>query len=149
MMLRNQYFVPSKKSPFVTVDYLIKVKNKEVFCPRYEQIRLKACPTPPTKTQLLHACCSVQDDYNIDLGLKINGSLPNTQWLLAILSTYDGGNQFFSKSFRPVNVKPERKLINDDGFFDDMPPSLTQSKSIKRSAVIKRLLEPKPPAVNN
>ena len=36
MTLRNQYFVPSKKSPFVTVDYLIKVKNKEVFCPRYE-----------------------------------------------------------------------------------------------------------------
>jgi hypothetical protein len=147
MTLRNQYFVPSKKSPFVTVDYLIKVKNKEVFCPLYDQIRLKACPTPPTKAQLLLACCSVQDDNNIDLGLKVNGSLPNTQWMLAILSTYEQDNHYFSKGFRPVKVKPDRKLINNDGFFDDLPPSLTQSKGIKRSAVIKRLLEPKPIAV--
>ena len=51
--LRNQYFLPASKSSFCTVDYLVKVKDGLVFCPRYPEIRLKACPTPPTKYELL------------------------------------------------------------------------------------------------
>ena len=47
--LRNQYFLPAAKSSFCTVDYLVKVKNGSLFCPHYGEIRLKACPTPPTK----------------------------------------------------------------------------------------------------
>ena len=69
--------------------------------------------------------------------------------MLAILSTYDPDHEYFSKAFRPVKVKPDRKLINNDGFFDDLPQSLTQSKGIKRSAVLKKLLEPKAPPVRN
>lgn len=144
MTVRNQYFVPSKKSPFTTVEYLIDVKDKKLFCPLYSQIRLLACPTPPTKKELLSAICIVQDEKDIDLGLKVDSKLPDTRWMLAILSTYAPNHVCFQKSFRPCRIKEDRKLINNDGFFDDQPKSLTQQKGIKRSAVIKKLLQPKP-----
>ena len=107
MTVRNQYFIPSKKSPFVTVDYLIQIKDKEVFCPLYSQIRMKACPTPPTKKELLTALCKVQDDRNIDFGLQMNGKLPDTRWMLSILSTYCPDHSYFTTEFRPCKIKPK------------------------------------------
>ena len=80
--------------------------------------------------------------YNVDFGVSPEGPYPNTQWLLAIIASFKPDHPYFGKSFRPKNLKEERLLQNDDGFFDDLPPALTQSKNVRRSQVIKRLLKP-------
>ena len=55
MIVRNNWYVPSKKCPFVTVDYLLNVKSKNIFCPKYADIRVRSCPTPPRKEYLVQA----------------------------------------------------------------------------------------------
>lgn len=144
MTVRNSYYVPARKCPFVTVNYLIGVKNGEVDCPKYAQIRRAPCPTPPRKAELVATLMQVGEDMDLDFGLAADGPMPNTAWLLDLLSTYEPGHRYFTKLYRPAKEKPERQLDNDDGFFDGLPPALTQSKAVRRSQVIKRLLKPLP-----
>lgn len=142
MTVRNQFFVPAKKCPFVTVDYLLNVKAKNVFCPRYRDIRTRPCPTPPRKECLVKAVADIAEKKQLNFGLMEGGPHPNTSWLLSIIATYQPEHIFFSKSYRPQHHKKDRVLDNTDNFFDNLPPALTQSKKVKRSNIIKKLLMP-------
>jgi hypothetical protein len=105
MAARNGYYVPSKKCPFVTVSYLIAVKNGDTFTPRYRDVRLRPCPVPPKKAVLVEAVMALGTQFKVDFGLSADGPFPNTQWLLALLATYNPQHPFFGKSYRPVSAK--------------------------------------------
>jgi hypothetical protein len=75
----------------------------------------------------------------IDFGLEEEGKLPNTAWLLAMLSTYSPNHKYFSKDFRPVRTKAPRQLDNANGFFNNMPESLVKNAKAKRSTVCNKL----------
>ena len=51
-MRRNDFFLP--KSPFCSLNYMLGVLNKEIYCPTYTHVQLRPCPTPPPKKELLH-----------------------------------------------------------------------------------------------
>ena len=79
---------------------------------------------------------------DVNFGIQEGGPYPNTAWLLSIIATYQPEHIFFSKSYKPSHQKKEREIDNSDNFFDDLPPTLTQSKKVKRSQIIKKLLIP-------
>ena len=49
IMTRRGWFLPKCDIPFTTSDYLYDVVHKNVFCPTYEDVRLRPCPHPPPK----------------------------------------------------------------------------------------------------
>lgn len=50
-MKRNDYYLP--KGPFCNIEYMFGVLNKQYYCPTYTDVRLRPCPTPPPKSELL------------------------------------------------------------------------------------------------
>ena len=46
---RNGIFAPSSKSGIMTIEFMQGVKNRSIFCPRYDDVRLRPCPTPPAR----------------------------------------------------------------------------------------------------
>jgi hypothetical protein len=52
-LVRSGFYLPSKTSPVCSEDFLMKVMRGEIWLPRYEDIRLKPCPSPPTKAILI------------------------------------------------------------------------------------------------
>ena len=105
MILRNSFYLPARNSSFCTVDYLIAVKKGELFCPKYEDIRLRPCPIPPTKLELIKEIIKLNKLMDWNMGLDEEGKFPDTHWLLAVLSTYSPAHAFFQKDFRPKGKK--------------------------------------------
>ena len=52
-VLRNEFYLPRYKSSMITEAYLYNVLNGKTFCPKFADIKLKACPRPPSKEYLL------------------------------------------------------------------------------------------------
>lgn len=46
-LIRNGYFMPSKKSSLVTEAYMIGIMEGKVFCSKTETIKLRGCSKPP------------------------------------------------------------------------------------------------------
>lgn len=47
--IRNGFYLPKLKSTIVTEEYIENVIHKKVLCPKFEDVRLKPCPSPPDK----------------------------------------------------------------------------------------------------
>jgi hypothetical protein len=141
MLQRNGYYLPSKKSGFCSLNYLIGVRNKVIKTPMYFEVSLRPCPVPPKKEVLIQGMRQIEKQFSSNFGLPENGPFPDSSWLLAVLATYMPGHYIFSKDFRPQKSKPPRLLDNTDDFFEDLPQSM-MSKRVKRHTVIKRLALP-------
>ena len=50
---RNGWYLPSLTSTLVTVKYMISIKDGEIWCPRYEYLKMRPCPRPPLKSLLI------------------------------------------------------------------------------------------------
>ena len=48
-MIRNGWFMPNKKSTIITMEWMFAIKNKKVWCPKYNDIHYMPCPKPPVK----------------------------------------------------------------------------------------------------
>lgn len=53
--LRNGYFLNPLKCKINTMDYLLKVRKKKIFCPLTVNIKLANCADPPPKKEILKA----------------------------------------------------------------------------------------------
>lgn len=49
-LVRNGYRVPDLKSPLCTKEFLMQVRSGEVYVPKIGDLKLSACPEPPTIT---------------------------------------------------------------------------------------------------
>ena len=125
MMLRNGYYLPNLKSGFVTFDYLNKVRLGHVFCPKYATLKLRACPKPPEKKDiifsLLEEAVKINEVIGFDLESKVQ---PNKDWLLATLSTLNADHPYFHREYEaPRKVKQVKASLfinNDDEFFSGL-----------------------------
>jgi len=88
-MLRNGYYVPGLRSPLVTIEYLSKVRSKEIYVPMYTDVRLRPCPRPPNRDTLAqYVLDAAEQAGKADLGFSMKrGNFPNGAWLLNVLST--------------------------------------------------------------
>jgi hypothetical protein len=88
IMVRNSWYLANKKCAWVTVEYMLAVREKKIFCPKYGDIRLLPCTTPPKKQELMEYIRRLELDQNVSLGINNEGPKPNVKWLIKILSTY-------------------------------------------------------------
>jgi hypothetical protein len=109
-VLRYAYYLPRYKSNIITEAYLTQVLSGDVFCPKYPDINLLPCPTPPDKETLLKAVRAIKIPGAKPLGIDDEDHLPDKIWLLHILSTYQPDHPIFAKSYV---APPRTKKIED------------------------------------
>ena len=51
--LRNDWYLPSRKSSMITEKYMTNVLIGKTWCLRYSEMKPKACPRPPPKSVLV------------------------------------------------------------------------------------------------
>ena len=112
--------MPSYGSSLVTNDYMTKVRDGTLWCPKYKDIRLLPCPAPPGKAQLLHKLDVLMLTTGRSSGIDANHT-PDKSWLIAVLSTLDNKDEVFSKAYVPMTRKEKAVLSNHDGFFTNLP----------------------------
>jgi hypothetical protein len=138
---RNGFKMPAYKGQFVTSDVLIKIRNGEMYCPRYTDLVVRPCPTPPDamtiKNELIngihHSFANGMDNSHRprfdELLKQLERATPDKDWMLQILSIMtQGQHQYFSKSYvPPPKVRNQNDsylhVENRDGFFNDLPQS--------------------------
>ena len=134
-MQRYGFFLPKTKA-FRTVEYLQGVLDGSIYCPKFDELKLRPCPKPPTKILILEEIDKIFGTSGKTIG-STDKALPETQFLLAVLSTLNASHRFFSRSYQPPPPKrrkekviPPLKFPHD--FFKDQP-ELT-GKQIKKAS---------------
>ena len=110
------------KSTLCNLEYMTKVRNGTVYCPRHSEVRLLPCPAPPSKECLIKEILAIAQRKGLDLGIS-EMRAPNVQWMLTVLSTWDQGHKFFKKDYVPAQSERRHGTVqkvvdNADGFFD-------------------------------
>jgi hypothetical protein len=98
------------------------VRSKVFYVPKYEEIKLRACPRPPDKKEIARELVNAGAKQGKNFGIDIDGALPDMAWLLACLSTLNSKHKFFAKDYYPVIKTKEGQLIdNQDQLFTGLP----------------------------
>ena len=127
---RNGFYVVPYKSGGCTIDYLKKVRTKEVWCPLYVDVVLRSCYVPPKKEVIFEEVLKeLAKHKQPEFGFTDAGKVP-CEWLIRCLSTLNPNHKFFEKSYLPddskVNSKYRRRMEDqviiksDDTFFNDL-----------------------------
>ena len=127
---RNGYYVLPYKSGGCTIDYLKKVRSKQVWCPMYVDVVLRSCYVPPKKEVVFEEVLKELKRLSLKpFGFTDAGKVPS-EWLIRCLSTLNSDHKFFEKSYYPeeskLNSKFRRRMEDqviiksDDNFFNDL-----------------------------
>lgn len=144
---RYGYYLPKYKSNMITEAYLTQVLAGELYCPKYEAIRLQPCPLPPDKDTLLKAARAIKTPGNKSLGIEDEDHLPDKGWLLAVLSTHRPDHSIFGKGYVPpprskkLDMQPSIQLPSD--FLDGLPASRKVTKAKRLTMISKGKTEAK------
>ena len=133
LALRNGYFLPSATCSAVNEHMLLNVLQKTYWCPKYEEIRMKPCPRPPTKEVLLDKLQDVCVILNHNAAWIDDKHTPDRQWLVSVLATFKPEDEIFKKGYV---APPVRKRLQDietivlpTELFADMPKSTSKAKA--------------------
>jgi hypothetical protein len=120
-MVRNGWYMPPRESAIASVAWMKGVRAGTVWCPRYEDARLRPCYKPPGKKQIVDAINCILQDNDADMGLTY-ANAPKDSWLLVVLATISPGHAFFTKGYVPERLYREPALVdNTDGFLTGLP----------------------------
>lgn len=124
-LIRNGYFLPSLKSTLITEAYLRGVMEGRVYCPKTEMIKLKGCPSPPSKDILLTKFieCLIRrgiEDHGIDQNHK-----PDSKWLISVLATLSPEDEIYRKDYRPPprlkKIEEQKTILVPSAFLAGLP----------------------------
>ena len=90
VVVRCGYYLPKFKSKMITEEYMDNVMREKAWCPRFSDISMIPCPTPPIKGVLLQKFWDFIDSHNQCklVGVDREKHTPDKRWLLDVLSTY-------------------------------------------------------------
>jgi hypothetical protein len=57
--IRNGFAMPKLKGSFVTSEVLIAIRERRMYCPRFENMVLRPCPSPPSQLQVCQELIAV------------------------------------------------------------------------------------------
>ena len=154
-MIKNGWVMPAKSQGIVTLDFMQKVRKREIWCPRFDQVEkaVTVCFPPPRKDMLdmidaaIHRIIEAKQNTDEEIASLINAleliekRSADTHWLVCVLCVIDPENRIFSKGYRYVRPETKKALLamplmnNDDGFYDDLPP-LQQPAGKKRARML-------------
>ena len=106
VVTRCGYYLPKFKSKMITEEYMDNVIRKKAWCPRFEDIKMIPCPTPPNKNVLIDKFYAfIQANKLLLVGVEPEKHVPDKRWLLDVLSSFTPGDEIFAKSYKPPPKK--------------------------------------------
>jgi hypothetical protein len=142
-MHRSGWYLPPLGAA-VTLSYMQAVRAGQVWCPRYEHVRMRCCLVPPPTKKIMdwvQEALRLQSHYHPQRPQKHGfgeRKLPDKQWALHALATLEPHHRIFGKGYvrepAPLGDQPrpsEPMVDNADGLFDGLPPR--KGKPAKRS----------------
>ena len=87
VLIRNGWYLPSYKSTAVCEDYLMGVIKGKYYCPKFSDICLLPCFTPPTKEVLIGKLNVIAEQNEWNLGFS-DENKPDKSLILILLSTF-------------------------------------------------------------
>ena len=148
-MHRSGWYLP-KLTGAITLAYIEAVRAGQVWCPKYEQVRIRPCLVPPATKVLLRwieEALRIQQAYNptrpVRLGFN-QSRLPDSQWALHALATLEPNHRIFGKGYvgepaplfqGQIPSAPRPMVNNSDGLFDGLP--VRRGKLAKRTMIKK------------
>jgi hypothetical protein len=98
------------------------VRKHQVWCPTYEEVKLRSCYFPPKKEFVFNEIIHILQNMNISFGIDSAQKVP-ADWLIKCLSTLNPGHLYFDKAFYPEETKANAQtqvIDNSDGLFDNI-----------------------------
>jgi hypothetical protein len=139
--IRNVYYLPKYKSGIITENYLTNVILGEIFCPKFSDIKLLPCPSPPDKETLIRWVNNLKSPTGKSFGIGYEDHTPNKDWLVVILSTYRADLKIFKKDYvappRVVKAEDKPNIALPSDFLDNLPPTRKKTKA-KRLTMISK-----------
>jgi hypothetical protein len=137
--IRNGYYLPKYKSGIITENYLTNVILGEIFCPKFSDIKLLPCPSPPDKETLIKWVNNIKSPTGKTFGIGYDDHTPNKDWLVVILSTYRSDLKIFKKDYVAPPVRKRMRdietIVLPDELFADMPKSTSKLKARRLKVV--------------
>ena len=144
-LVRNGYRVPDLKTSLCTKEFLLQVRTGEVFVPKLVDLKVSACPEPPTISAIqaelirviengLPQVQQAQQPGFVNFIRHLRARAGDKEFMLDYLSTIcDRDHPYFAKDYRPPKrqsafVFEEFKVDNSDNFFTGLPISSSKSK---------------------
>jgi len=133
---RNGYYLPLEKSSAVCEVMILQILQGVYWCPKYEQIRMKPCPRPPTKDALVFKLMEVCDLESYNIAWIDDKRLPDKKWLLDMLVTLSPTDPIFNKYYvAPKPLKDVETILLPPDLLEDMPHSKSKAKARRLKVV--------------
>ena len=133
--LRNGYFLPKQSSSAINEVTLVNILNKEYWCPKTDEIRIKNCVKAPVKETLfgkLETLC-FNKKFNISWMDMEKNQLPDKKWMVDVIATLNPDDEIFKKDYV---APPIRKRLRDietivlpNEIFEGLPQSTSKLKA--------------------
>ena len=155
---RDGWKLPSKHAAICTTEWMLRVRNQEIFCVRSADVQngSPVCFTPPPRKMLQEKLerivveLEAGNHLNADSIPKIHkliGSLrlrsANVEWYVLLIGYFNPNDEIFRKDYKYVRqhvVPLEPTIGNNDGLFNSLPPlSEKEMRSTNRMRMPKEL----------
>ena len=132
LAMRNGFYLPQKKSSAINEIMLYNILQKNYWCPKVDEIRIKNCVKAPLKEVLIDKVMALcfQKEHNV-AWIDAQHS-PEKGWLVTVLATLNPADEIFKKDYV---APPTRKRLRDietivlpNELFEDMPKSTSKVK---------------------
>ena len=104
IMHRNGYYLPSKSSTIITVNWMLDVKDGIEWCPKYDEVKLRPYVDKPLKYYILQELSSELIAHNLKLTFD-KSHTADVEWLLVCLSTLNPEHRYFRKDYYPSKAE--------------------------------------------
>jgi len=111
---RNGYVLPKITSSICTEDYLTKVMEGKVYCPKDSELNSKNWYAAPCKSSLIAKLKKVAKDQKLSFGHD-EKHLPDKSWIVKMLGHLLPADEIFDKDYVPPPInkkKDEPKVIS-------------------------------------
>ena len=104
MMHWNGFYLPSKNSTIITINWMLDVKDGIEWCPKYVDVKLRPCVDRPLKCYILDELCKELIAHNLKVTFD-KSHTADADWLIVYLSTLNPEHRYFKKDYIPTRAE--------------------------------------------
>jgi hypothetical protein len=92
--------MPKLTATIITIAWMLKVRNGEIYCPQYKEIHLLPCPKKPLKSHIVAEVQRILKENNLNMDINPTHE-PDIDWCMDFISSKDPEHRYFKKDYLP------------------------------------------------
>ena len=143
MAVRNGFYMPKQSCSAVNELMISNVLKGQYWCPKTEEIRMKAIVKAPLKEVILFKLCQICFAHRLNVCWIDDTHVPDKLWLVNVIATLDPENEIFDKDYVAPPIKMRLRdietIVLPTELFEGLPKSTSKNK-VRRLKVISEAL---------